>query len=152
MAEEVVKPYILAMPKQSFNSLRRLGQISETNWFKDYVNAGWEKEKTLPFAVEKVCLTEDPQEFEELVAFLAENKYLNKGDICFLIGKLNEKTPASCAKSFLSLIETNELTDEYSALKQLQIFMEWCESKGDNAVAEEVKSKIAQGKTAKRNR
>ena len=152
MAEEVVKPYILAMPKQSFNSLRRLGQISETNWFKDYLNTGWEKEKTLPFAVEKVCLTEDPKEFEELVAFLAENKYLNKGDICFLIGKLDEKIPASCAKSFLSLIETNELTDEYSALKQLQIFMEWCESKGENAVAEEVKSKIAQGKTAKRNR
>ena len=152
IAKEVVKPYILSMPKQSFNSLRRLGQISETNWFKDYLNTGWEKEKTLPFAVEKVCLTEDPQEFEELVAFLAENKYLNKGDICFLIGKLNEKTPASCAKSFLSLIETNELTDEYSALKQLQIFMEWCESKGENAVAEEVKSKIAQGKTAKRNR
>ncbi len=152
MAEEVVKPYILAMPKQSFNSLRRLGQISETNWFKDYVNAGWEKEKTLPFAVEKVCLTEDPQEFEELVAFLAEGKYSNKGDICFLIGKLDEKTPASCAQSLLSLIKTNKLTDEYNALEQLQRFTEWCEGKGESAVAEEVKAEIARGKTAKRNR
>lgn len=140
---EVIKPYLAALPKQDMLTLRRLGQVSETNWFKAFVNEGWEKERSVPFAVEKALLTEDSEEFAELLSFIAKADQIMIGDIPFFVRKLNDETPESCADDILRLCNYHSAVfTEYSARLTMEKFIKWCEKKGRNDVAETVKTKL----------
>ena len=121
-------------------TLRRLGQISETNWFKAFVKEGWEKNKNLIFAIEEVCLTEDPKEFAELLSFIAKEGCPKLGDVAFLTYRLNDDSPASCADDMMTLVEkSGMLKTEYNR-RFLDHFIEWCEKKGRKDLADKLNS------------
>ena len=121
-------------------TLRRLGQISETNWFKAFVKEGWEKDKSVPFAIEEACLTEDPQEFAELLSFIAKEGCPVMGDIPFLTRKLNDDSPVSCADDMMTLIEKSGILDNKSYKGYLDYFCEWCVKKGRKDIADKITS------------
>ncbi|MBR5901423.1 hypothetical protein IKZ40_03660 [bacterium] len=140
IAREVVQPYLAALPKQDMLTLRRLGQISETNWFKAFVKEGWEKDKSVPFAIEEACLTEDPQEFAELLSFIAKEGCPVMGDIPFLTRKLNDDSPVSCADDMMTLIEKSGILDNKSYIGYLDYFCVWCVKKGRKDIADKITS------------
>ncbi|MBQ7555681.1 hypothetical protein IJS98_04425 [bacterium] len=140
IAMEVVQPYLATLPKQDMLTLRRLGQISETNWFKAFVKEGWEKEKSVPFAIEEACLTEDSLEFAELLSFIAKEGCPMMGDIPFLTRKLNDDSPVSCADDMMTLIEKSGILDKKAYIGYLNYFCEWCVKKGRKDIADKITS------------
>ncbi|MBR4466631.1 hypothetical protein IKS38_08720 [bacterium] len=140
LKKEVVQPYLAALPKQDMLTLRRLEEVSETNWFKAFVKEGWEKNKNLIFAIEEACLTEDPKEFAELLSFIAKEGCPKLGDVAFLTYRLNDDSPASCADDMMTLVEkSGMLKTEYNR-RFLGHFIEWCEKKGRKDLADKLNS------------
>ena len=140
LAKEIVQPYLAKLPKHDMLTLRRLGQLSETNWFKAFVKEGWEKEHSLPYAVELAAFTEDSKEFAELISFIRKENGPIMGDIPFLTKRLTDESPASCADDFYAVIEKSGLMEYEFNYRHLKYFFKWCESKGRNDVVEKLKA------------
>lgn len=140
LAKEIVLPYLTKLPKHDLLTLRRLGQLSETNWFQSFVKGGWEKEHSLPYAVELACFTDDPKEFAELISFIRKEGGPITGDIPFLTKRLTDDSPASCADDFCAIIEKSGLMEHEYNYRNLKYFFDWCEKKGRNDVVEKLKA------------
>lgn len=140
IAKEVLQPLLASQTKHTLLTLRRLSQVSETNWFNIYVKVRWEKQKTLPFAVEMAFITDDPKEYAELISFIAREGSPMTGDLALLIMKLNDETPASCAEDMLALIQKSHVLSEERNQKYSSHFIAWCEKKGKKEVADKLRS------------
>lgn len=139
IAKKVLQPLLADKSEHTFLTLRRLGQISETNWFNAFVKERWAKQKTLPFAVEMAFITDDPKTYAELISFIAKEGSPMLGDLAWLIMKLNDETPASCAEDMLTLIQKSEILFKERDKKYSNHFISWCEKKGKKDVADKVR-------------
>ena len=140
VARAMLQPLLASLSEQTFLTLKRLSQVSETNWFNTFVKVHWEKQKTLPFAVEMAFITNDPKEYAELISFMAKEGSPMVGDLALLIMKLNDETPASCAEDMLALILKNEQISKDRNNKYSNHFISWCEKKGKKEVADKLRS------------
>ena len=140
IAKKVLQPLLADKSEHTFLTLRRLGQISETNWFNAFVKERWAKQKTLPFAVEMAFITDDPKTYAELISFIAKEGSPMLGDLALLIMKLNDETPASCAEDMLTLIQKSEILFKERDKKYSNHFISWCEKKGKKDVADKLRS------------
>ena len=139
VARATLQPLLADKSEHTFLTLRRLGQISETNWFNAFVKERWAKQKTLPFAVEMAFITDNPKEYAELISFIAKEGSPMLGDLALLIMKLNDETPASCAEDMLTLMQKNEILFKDRDKKYSNHFISWCEKKGKKDVADKVR-------------
>ena len=140
IAKKVLQPLLADKSEHTFLTLRRLGQISETNWFNAFVKERWAKQKTLPFAVEMAFITDDHKTYAELISFIAKEGSPMLGDLALLIMKLNDETPASCAEDILTLIQKSEILFKERDKKYSNHFISWCEKKGKKDVADKLRS------------
>ena len=140
IAKEVLQPLLASQTKHTLLTLRRLSQVSETNWFNTFVKVHWEKQKTLPFAVEMAFITNDPKEYAELISFMAKEGSPMVGDLALLIMKLNDETPSSCAEDMLALIQKSHVLSEERNQKYSSHFIAWREKKGKKEVADKLRS------------
>lgn len=140
VARAMLQPLLASLSEQTFLTLKRLSQISETNWFNTFVKVHWEKQKTLPFAVEMAFITNDPKEYAKLISFMAKEGSPMLGDLALLIMKLNDETPANCADDMLKLIQKSEILFKERDKKYSNHFISWCEKKGKKDVADKLRS------------
>ncbi|MBO7448092.1 hypothetical protein J6U78_07150 [bacterium] len=140
VARAMLQPLLASLSEQTFLTLKRLSQVSETNWFNTFVKEHWEKQKTLPFAVEMAFITDDPKEYAELISFIAKKGSPMVGDLALMIMKLNDETPASCAEDMLALIQKSHVLSEERNQKYSNHFIAWCEKKGKKEVADKLRS------------
>lgn len=140
VARAMLQPLLASLSEHTFLTLKRLSQVSDTNWFNTFVKMHWEKQKTLPFAVEMAFITNDPKEYAELISFMAKEGSPMVGDLALLIMKLNDETPTSCAEDMLALILKNEQISKDRNNKYSNHFISWCEKKGKKEVADKLRS------------
>ena len=140
VARAMLQPLLASLSEQTFLTLKRLSQVSETNWFNTFVKVHWEKQKTLPFAVEMAFITNDPKEHAKLISFMAKEGSPMLGDLALLIMKLNDETPANCADDMLKLIQKSEFLFKERDKKYSNHFISWCEKKGKKDVADKLRS------------